>query len=229
MIRDPEGIERQFLQNILGLSAGSVLEVGCGDGRLTEIISDVSSSIFALDPDRDSLDEARRLQGSRISLILGSGEHLPLVDNSVDTVIFSLSLHHHPDPGSALSQAHRVLREGGCILVLEPEAEGPTNRLFRLIHNEDESYDRAIAAIETSRLETIEQGCYETTWRFEGFDEMVRYLFQYFDKKPDREITDSMVQMLGDQRGSKPLDMIDITRYWLLQSRPDIGGGQAPQ
>ena len=228
MLRDPDNIERNFLQDILGLSAGIVLEIGCGDGRLTEDISRISSSIFALDPDRDSLDKARHLHGNGIILVLGSGEHLPLVDNSVDTVIFSLSLHHHPDPAKALCQADRVLRQGGRILVLEPEAEGPTNRLFRLIHNEDDAYGRAIASIKTSRLTTMEQGCYETTWRFEEFDEMVSYMFSFFGTEPDRKIVDSMAQMLGDQRGSKPLDMTDITRFWILQNRSGIGEDQAP-
>lgn len=224
MIRDAENIERQFLRDILGPSAGTVLEIGCGDGRLTEIISDVSSSIFALDPDPGSLNEARHLQGNGISLILGSGEHIPLVDNSVDTVIFSLSLHHHPSPGKALTQARSVLKEGGRILILEPAIDSSLNHLFKVLHNEDDAYERAIRSIDTSGLEIADRGIYETSWMFDDFDELVEYMFSHFELEPDPESRDSMARLLGDRRELKPLDIMDVTQYWMLNtnSRRDL-------
>lgn len=226
MFRDPQNAESRFIHNILSPSAGNLLEIGCGDGRLTGELLSISNTILALDPDAESIQKARHLLEEGVNLILGSGESVPLPDCSVDTVVFSLSLHHHPDPGNALTEAQRVLMEGGRILVLEPEAEGPTNRLFRLIHNEDEAYDKTAKAIDNSVLTMTAKGCYETTWSFEDFDEMVRYLFDYFEKEPDSRTTESMGLLLGDQRNSKPLDMMDVTRFWLLQADPGSNQGQ---
>ena len=125
LLRDPDNIESQFLHNILSPSAGKILEIGCGDGRLTAELLKVSDGILALDPDPGSIEKARYLLEKGVRLILGSGESLPLADNTIDTVIFSQSLHHHPDPGNALDQAQRSLKEGGRILVMEPESNLP--------------------------------------------------------------------------------------------------------
>jgi ubiquinone/menaquinone biosynthesis C-methylase UbiE len=220
MLRDPQNIESKFIRDILGPNAGNVLEIGCGDGRLTAELMEVSENLLGLDPDRISIEKARHLLEGGARLILGSGEDLPLPGDAVDTVVFSLSLHHHPDPGNALAQAQRVLKTDGRILVLEPEAEAPTNQLFRIIHNEDDAYVRAIAAIDMCDMEITLEGTYETSWRFDDLDEMTRHLFSYFELEPDPGSCDLMARQLGDRRDSRPLDIVDITRYWLLQALP---------
>ncbi len=218
MIRDPENLESRFVHDLLGPSAGRVLEVGCGDGRLTGEIQSISGRLLGLDPDPDSIEKARHLLETGVNLILASGDSLPFADNSMDTVVFSLSLHHHPDPGTALGEARRVLRENGLILVLEPEAESPINQLFRIIYNEDHAYVRTEAAIEECGIEVTDQGTYETAWRFVDFNEMVAYLFEHFHLEPDPEHAGSMAELLPDHRDSKPLEVGDTTRYWVLRA-----------
>jgi len=217
ILLDPDGIESQFIHDLLGPSAGVVLEVGCGDGRLTRELSSISDNILGLDPDPTSIDEARHLLKKGIRLIQGSGESIPLADDSVDTVIFSLSLHHHEDPDHALTEAQRVLREEGRILVLEPAADSPINNLFRLIHNEDEAYIRAAAAVNMCGSEQSNLGTYETLWRFEDFEEMVGQLYSYFDLEPEEPKVKAMESLLGERAQERPLDLEDITRWWLLQ------------
>jgi len=228
MLRDPEGIEYKVIRKLLGPTPGDVLEVGCGDGRLTGDISAFADSVVGLDPDTGSIDQARSLQGNGINLILGSGENIPLADDTVNTVVFSLSLHHHSDPGSALVEARRVLRENGRILVLEPDGRSPVNMLFKLIHNEDEAYDRAAKAVNSCGLRSTNHGSYTTIWRFEDFEVMVDYLFGYFNLEPDSEKADSMAGFLGDRRKLKPLDIEDITQYWLLNTDSGRDRTQVP-
>ena len=220
MLRDPENIESNFIRDILSPSAGNVLEVGCGDGRLTEKLRSVSVRVLGLDPDPGSIDKARHLLGNGVKLVLGSGESIPLAGNSVDTVVFSLSLHHHPNPEKALAQARRVLKEGGRILVLEPVAGTSLNTLFRLIHDEDDAYDRAIAAISQCGLKVAEQGAYSFVWRFEDFEEMVNHLYSHFDLEPEEPQVKAMENILGSRVQDRPLDIEDTTRYWLLQPDP---------
>ena len=218
MLRDPEGIESQVIRDILSSWAGDVLEVGCGDGRLTGELSNISDSVLGLEPDPSSIDKARHLQGNVVRLILGSGEGIPLADNSVDTVVFSLSLHHHPDPGNALAQARRVLKERGRILVLEPAAGTDLNTLFRIIHDEDDAYDRAIAAISQCGLKVAEQGSYSFAWQFEDFKEMVSHLHSYFELVPEEPQVKAMKNILGGRAKECPLDIEDTTHWWLLAS-----------
>jgi SAM-dependent methyltransferase len=220
MQRDPHDSEKQALEEILGPSAGDVLEIGCGDGRLTGVLLGISPRITGLDPDAGSIDQARHLHENRVRFILGSGEDIPLTDNCIDTVVFSLSLHHHDDPDNALAQARRILKRQGRILILEPETISPVNVLFRFINNEDEAYDRAASAVHTCGLDLEDLGSYSTIWRFADFGEMVDELFGYFDMESDPERTEAMAQYLGDRCKLQPLDIEDTTRYWLLQEVP---------
>ena len=220
MLRDPETIESNFIRDILSPWAGDVLEVGCGDGRLTGELSSISDSVLGLEPDPASIDKARHLLESGIKLVLGSGESIPLADNSVDTVVFSLSLHHHPDPDNALAQARRVMKGQGRILVLEPAAGPPINILFTLLHDEDEAYDRAAAAVSKCGLRLTDLGSYNTIWRYDDFEEMVKHLYSYFDLEPEEPQVKAMENILGTQAKDRPLDIEDTTRWWLLQPDP---------
>ena len=185
----------------------------------------ISNTILGLEPDPASIEKASHLHGNGVHFVQGSGHEIPAFEDSFDTVVFSLSLHHQTDPGSALTEAQRVLKAGGRILILEPEAEAPTNRLYSLIHYEDDAYEKAAAAILGSDLMMDDEGTYETLWRFDDFMEMVEYLFGYFEMEPEPEIVDNMALHLSARRDSKPLDMVDITRYWLLE---DPSGGWNP-
>ncbi len=196
--------------------------MGCGDGRLTGELATISNNILAIDPDPASIEKARHLLGIKIKLVMGSGEYIPLADNTVDTVVFSLSLHHHPDPDNALAQARRVLRERGRILVLEPMAESPINRLFRIIHDEDDAYERAVRAIDTCGLEMADRGTYESDWSFDDFEELVGHLFSYFDFGPEKSQIKAMEYMLGSTVKDRPLVLEDATRWWLLAATSSV-------
>jgi ArsR family transcriptional regulator len=53
---------------------------------------------------------------------LGDIEAVPLPDASVDLAILSQALHHAQHPQKAVAEAHRILRPGGQILILDLKA-----------------------------------------------------------------------------------------------------------
>ena len=58
---DPEGNEPAALFDLVGSFTGKrVLEIGCGDGRLTWLFADQAARVVAIDPDAD--DIARAIQ-----------------------------------------------------------------------------------------------------------------------------------------------------------------------
>jgi len=75
----------------------------------------------------------------------GVAQDLPLSDGSADVMVFSYSLHHVPtvDMVQALREAHRVLRPGGTLYVVEPVAAGPGHEIVKVV--DDESAVRAAA------------------------------------------------------------------------------------
>lgn len=70
---------------------------------------------------------------SRLLRVQGDAHRLPLADASVDAVLCLDALHHFRQPLQALSEARRVLRPGGTILIEELDATRRAVRLVALI------------------------------------------------------------------------------------------------
>jgi SAM-dependent methyltransferase/biotin operon repressor len=100
-----------------------VADLGCGEGYLTLEASRWARRVIAIDRSTDVLKRARALaRRRRVRNVVwrrGDIEQVPLGDASVDVALLSQALHHAEDPGRALAEAHRVLRPGGRVLVLD--------------------------------------------------------------------------------------------------------------
>jgi 2-polyprenyl-3-methyl-5-hydroxy-6-metoxy-1,4-benzoquinol methylase len=57
--RDPAGIETGAIDSLVELDGARVLEVGCGDGRLTTFAADRAALVYAFDPNGERVEEAR--------------------------------------------------------------------------------------------------------------------------------------------------------------------------
>jgi 2-polyprenyl-3-methyl-5-hydroxy-6-metoxy-1,4-benzoquinol methylase len=57
---DPDGIELATIEELVDLRGRHVLEVGCGDGRLTFRYAAKTASVLGIDPDREAISTARR-------------------------------------------------------------------------------------------------------------------------------------------------------------------------
>jgi ubiquinone/menaquinone biosynthesis C-methylase UbiE len=55
IVRDPQGTETHYLHQLGRLEGARVLEVGCGEGRLTWRYAQAARSIVAIDPNRERL------------------------------------------------------------------------------------------------------------------------------------------------------------------------------
>ncbi|MDQ3032800.1 MAG: metalloregulator ArsR/SmtB family transcription factor [Myxococcota bacterium] len=108
-------------RGILGLvSAGDVLDVGCGDGTVAALIAARSRSVTCLDRSLRMLEAAKeRLAGApNVRFESGDLHALPMADESFDVVLLFHVLTCADDPARALAEAARVLRPGGSVAVL---------------------------------------------------------------------------------------------------------------
>lgn len=96
-------------------------DLGAGTGTLAELLAPFVHSVLAVDRSGPMLDAARaRLAGiDNAEVRLGELEDLPVEDGTLDLAILSLVLHHVVDPRASLSEACRVLRPSGRVLVVE--------------------------------------------------------------------------------------------------------------
>ena len=100
-----------------------VVDIGCGDGYLAIETASWARSVTAVDHSGAVLARARGLaERRRVRNIVwkrGEMERLPLPAGSVDVALLSQALHHAEQPARVLAEAHRVLRPGGRLLVLD--------------------------------------------------------------------------------------------------------------
>ena len=94
MIFDPEKRElTALLRRLPDSGQCRVLEIGCGDGRLTRRYATHVNRILAIDPD-EALTTAFRADGvdANVDLRTMPVDRLELADASVDAVLFSWAL-----------------------------------------------------------------------------------------------------------------------------------------
>ena len=95
-VLDPEGAHLAALRRLGDLRGRRVLELGCGDGRLTPGIARDAASVLAFDPDAEAVERARQSLpaelAQRVSYRVASGKEIELEPVSFDLVVFSWSL-----------------------------------------------------------------------------------------------------------------------------------------
>ena len=100
-----------------------VADLGCGEGYLTLESARWARHVTAIDQSADVLARGRELAARRkltnITWKKGDLERLPIADASVDLALLSQALHHAARPERALAEAHRILRPGGRVLILD--------------------------------------------------------------------------------------------------------------
>ncbi|MCC7264426.1 MAG: metalloregulator ArsR/SmtB family transcription factor [Candidatus Latescibacteria bacterium] len=113
---------RQAVLALLPEECGVTLDLGTGVGLLLPALQERASRVIAVDSSTAMLDLARQtagLQAGRCEFRLGDLEHLPVADGEVDTAVACMVLHHLSDPTRALAEAHRALREGGELVIVD--------------------------------------------------------------------------------------------------------------
>ena len=99
----------------------TVGDLGCGTGQIAAALAPFVTSVIAVDRSNDMLQAARRRVRDlpNVDVRRGELEALPIQDGALDAATLMLVLHHLPDPVAALTEAARVLRPGGRLLICD--------------------------------------------------------------------------------------------------------------
>jgi trans-aconitate methyltransferase len=87
-----------------------LLDLGCGDGQLTQRIAATGASVQGVDASKQMV-EAARSRG--IAADQAEAEKLPYPDASFDAVFSNAALHWVRDQDAMMAETHRVLKLGG--------------------------------------------------------------------------------------------------------------------
>ena len=105
------------------LNYDTVADLGAGEGTLSQLIAQRAKKVIAIDSSEKMVEFGQRLAKENglpnLEYRLGDIESPPIDDSSVDLAILSQALHHAEQPSKALSEAHRILKPGGRLIVLD--------------------------------------------------------------------------------------------------------------
>ena len=114
-------------------NCGLAVDLGCGTGAVLLRMLSRARNVVGVDGSQAMLDICHRRfeelpeAATRISLRIGSLEHLPLRDQEADFASINLVLHHLEVPSQALAEARRILNSRGRLFISD------------FLHHSDES------------------------------------------------------------------------------------------
>jgi ubiquinone/menaquinone biosynthesis C-methylase UbiE len=95
-IIDPDGVESVTIRELVDLRGLRIVEIGCGDGRLTFECAREAASVLAFDSDEDSIRKARQATPDalrrRIRFEVADAAAIELPKGEFDLALFSWSL-----------------------------------------------------------------------------------------------------------------------------------------
>jgi 2-polyprenyl-3-methyl-5-hydroxy-6-metoxy-1,4-benzoquinol methylase len=107
--------------------AGALLEIGCGNGRQLERFRQAGWDVTGLDFDEGAVRTARALglevhQGDLFSQSFEGGRF--------DAIVMSHVIEHVPQPAALLRECWRILKPGGVMIVVTPNAKALGHRVY---------------------------------------------------------------------------------------------------
>lgn len=104
----------ELLQRLRPRAGERVLDIGCGDGRVTAMIRSAGATVVGLDR---SLVMARAASGRDVTAVVGDAVALPFAAATFDAVFSNAALHWVSDHYGVVHEIARVLAPGGRLAV----------------------------------------------------------------------------------------------------------------
>lgn len=105
--------------HLTAVPGGRLLEVGCGSGQALRVLGELGWDAEGVDFDRAAVERAR---ARGLAVRLGSLREQGYAAESFDAVVMSHLIEHVPDPLLVLEECRRVLKPGGRLVILTPNA-----------------------------------------------------------------------------------------------------------
>jgi 2-polyprenyl-3-methyl-5-hydroxy-6-metoxy-1,4-benzoquinol methylase len=99
---------------------GKLLEVGCGAGGTLEVLTKKGWVTTGTDFDEDAVANAKT---KGLNVYAGELKDQKFPDESFDVVVMSHVIEHVPHPIELLTECRRVLKKGGTLTLLTPNAD----------------------------------------------------------------------------------------------------------
>jgi ArsR family transcriptional regulator len=100
-----------------------VADLGAGEGTISQLLAKRAKKVIAIDNSEKMVEfgaELAKKHGFKnLEFRLGDLEAPPIPAGTVDLALLSQALHHAGSPARAVAAAHRILKKGGRIAILD--------------------------------------------------------------------------------------------------------------
>ncbi|HWB58052.1 MAG TPA: metalloregulator ArsR/SmtB family transcription factor [Chthoniobacteraceae bacterium] len=101
----------------------TVADLGAGEGTLSQLLARHAKRVIAVDSSEKMVEFGSKLAKEHgfknLEYKLGDMQEPPVAVGSVDLTLFSQALHHAGSPARAVAAAHRILKKGGRVAILD--------------------------------------------------------------------------------------------------------------
>ena len=220
LIIDPSSNEEQVLSKIIRTKGKSVLEIGCGEGRISKYLSTNAHSYFGIDENQEKLVLARiKAKNAKFYSQHINNHNYP--NSSFEIIIIRHKLHeiNMSNQKEFMKKIYKWLAPGGLLFIIEATPKGEVQDLFSTAYelklNEDHharlSYSHKIikAFIHSRYFHKVYEVKYNVAWMFKDaidlFDTMSKKI-PYLNKVENNHHYRSIIlEDFGLKLRKKPL------------------------
>ncbi|MHA2249455.1 MAG: class I SAM-dependent methyltransferase [Candidatus Kariarchaeaceae archaeon] len=124
---DEENLAIRMMLKYIDFEGKDVLDIGCGDGRMSLQVSQYAKSVLGIDPDVEEVklanDNSQSQNIENVKFLVGSAEEMDFEESSFDIILFSLSLcciynteNPFRDKLELIHNVWKLLKPGGILI-----------------------------------------------------------------------------------------------------------------
>lgn len=99
-----------------------VLDVACGEGYGSYLLSEVASSVTGVDISEETIEHATNsYQRTGLTYLQGNAAKIPVADGSIDLVVSFETIEHHDRHEEMMLEISRVLQQDGLLIISSPD------------------------------------------------------------------------------------------------------------
>lgn len=122
----------------------NILDIGCRDGTVSRLFLEGGNRVFGVDIVPEFVKKAVK-KGIQAKTADVTKDGLPFRNEAIDVVYAGALIEHLYDPEFFLKECHRVLKQGGIIILSTPNIASLTSRLRMLFGKGPKFYASALS------------------------------------------------------------------------------------